>query len=94
MSESGADPAGHFDSFESVVRAHGRSETASWLLVTLFCDVFGMDRSVYIYFPRGRNEDNGWDRTRHQSDEPSSKTRGKKPITRNTKAAQTICSRR
>ncbi|CAB1103502.1 unnamed protein product [Ectocarpus sp. CCAP 1310/34] len=31
--------------------------------------------------------------TRHQSDEPSSKTRGKKPITRNAKAAQTICSR-
>lgn len=61
MSEAGADLAGSFDSFEGMVRANGRSQTASWLLVTLFCDVFGMDRSVYISFPRDRNEGNGWD---------------------------------
>ena len=61
MSEAGADLAGSFDSFEGMVRANGRSQTASWLLVTLFCDVFGMDRSVYISFPRN-SVGNGWDR--------------------------------
>ena len=61
MSEAGADLAGYFDSFEGMVRANGRSQTASWLLVTLFCDVFGMDRSVYISFPRN-SVGNGWDR--------------------------------
>ena len=45
-----------------MVRANGRSQTASWLLVTLFCDVFGMDRSVYISFPRDHQEGSGWDR--------------------------------
>ena len=62
MSEVGADLAGYFDTFEAMVRANGMIPTASWLLVTLFCDVFGMDRSVYISFPRDRTEGNGWDR--------------------------------
>ncbi|CAN0212020.1 unnamed protein product, partial [Scytosiphon promiscuus] len=61
VSEAGADPAGHFDSFDSMVQAHGRSPTSSYLLVPLFCDVFGMDADVYIYFPRDPHEDNGWD---------------------------------
>lgn len=61
MAESGANPVGHFDSFEAMVRAHGRSSTSSYLLVTLFCDVVGMDAGDYIYFPRNRSEDDGRD---------------------------------
>ena len=61
MSEAGADLVGPFDTFEAMVRANGRSPTFSWLLVTLFCDVFGMNRSVYIDFPRDRTKGNGWD---------------------------------
>ena len=62
LSEAGADLVGSLDSFEAMVRANGRSQTVSWLLVTLFCDVFGMDRSVYISFPRDHQEGFGWDR--------------------------------
>ena len=61
MSEAGSDQAGSFDSFDAMVRANGRSPTASWLLVTLFCDVFGMEERAYMSFPRDRNEGNGWD---------------------------------
>ena len=53
MPEAGADLAGYFDTLEAMVRAKGMSPTASWLLFTLFCDVFGMDRSVYISFAGG-----------------------------------------
>lgn len=56
MSESAANPVGHFDSFE----AHRQSPTSSYLLVTLFCDVFGMDAGDYSYFPRNRSDDDGW----------------------------------
>ena len=44
--EAGADSAGSFDTFEGMVQAIGRSPTASWLLIALFCHVFGMDRCV------------------------------------------------
>ena len=59
MSEAGADLMGSFDTFEAMVRVNGRTPTASWLLVTLFCDVFGMDRSVYIGFPRDALRETG-----------------------------------
>ena len=52
LSEAGADLVGSFDSFEAKVRANGRSQTASWLFVTLFCDVFGMDGQERLFtFP-------------------------------------------
>lgn len=60
-SEAGGHPAGRFNSFEDMVRAHGRSPTSCLLLATLFCDVFGMDAGVYVYFPRDRDEDHAWD---------------------------------
>lgn len=47
--EAGGDPSGYFDSLEGMARAHGRSPTSSWLLVTLFCDIFEMDPGVYIH---------------------------------------------
>ncbi len=62
LSEAGGDPwARNFDSYEDMARAHGRSPTSSWLLVSLFCDVFGLDKDIYINFPRDLDEDHGWD---------------------------------
>ena len=51
---------GRFDSFDDMARAHGRSPTASWLLVTLFCDVFDLN-DVYMGFPRNWDGSCGWD---------------------------------
>ena len=62
MSEAGGDSAGRFDTFEDMVRPNGRSRTVSWLLVSLLCDVFDMERDVYMDFPRDRAVHSGWDR--------------------------------
>jgi len=55
---------GSYNSFEDMVRAHGRSQTSSYLLVPIFCSAFGLDPPTYIDFPiRGLSI--GWTQVTH-----------------------------
>ena len=51
------DPASHVttgshNTFERMVRAHGRDRTPSFLLCSLFSDALGLPSAAYLDFPR------------------------------------------
>ena len=55
----GPGPASHlttgvYNSFELIVRAHGRSPTSSFLLCSLFSNALGMPQAPCLYFPCSR----------------------------------------
>ena len=45
---------GSHETFELMVRTHGRSPTSSFLLCSLFSDALSLPQGVYLYFPRPR----------------------------------------
>ena len=56
---------GSYNSFEEMVRAHGRSPTSSYLLVPIFCDALGLDPPAYVDFPR-QGLSIGWTQVTHR----------------------------
>ena len=45
---------GVYNSFELMVRAHGRRSTSSYLLCFLLSDALGLPQGTYLDFPRSR----------------------------------------
>ena len=45
---------GSYNTFELMLKAHGRSPTSSFLLCSLFSDALGLPSPTYLYFPRPR----------------------------------------